>query len=315
MGILVLHFFPKGTRVNPIVIKDGMYLKGSANLVYNSRNIVNRLWVKGGKAVSEPFTQPITVGAVPIPLFYSPREPVAVTIGGMAKTLGVQNIDQPGTHDFLLNASEKLLVPDLCTSGSGSITYCYEYPIKILLEEPASQQKYGIFEDVLNVNTGDKVLALEQGLTYLYKYCQPVLSGSIKPFIGVFKAGEIIGIRIEELGIDTVLKIKEVTYDSVPLKPISINLQLEAPERGIGTILKDMEQRLAKLEKTTYQDDEGPVEKYIAKEEIYSWIEETVKTEPVLAEEFRFWNEDVSYTSHLFSLPSETLYPSDNLFP
>ena len=140
--------------------------------------------MKGGKATSDPYTQSITVsGTTPIPLFYTPRAPngtsVTVLISGVNKTVGIQNIDKVGTRDFLLNAAEKLLVPDLCATGTGSITYSYEYPIKLLLENLESQDKYGLFEDVLKVETDDKILAHEQGEQYLAKYSNPVVTGSI----------------------------------------------------------------------------------------------------------------------------------------
>lgn len=315
MGTLALHFYPAGSRKNPIVIKENMYHRGSANLVSNSQNIVNKLWVKGGKALSALYTQNIAIGTVPIPLFYFPRYPVTVTIGGVGKTLGIQNIDAAGTKDFLLNVNEKLLIPDLVTTGSGTISYLYEYPIKILLEEPISQGQYGIFEDVLTVNTDDRELAIELGLKHLFKYSQPVISGSLSPFTGTFKAGETIKVEIPKLKIDSELLIKSVTVDSIPKKPIVISLSLETPERDLSNILKDLKQRLDKLEKDSYKDDEGPILKYIAKEELYIWAEIADKTEPIQATEWEFWAEDVVNTPHLLLLPSSTLYPSEILYP
>ncbi len=333
MGILAVHFLPKGSRKNPIKITDGTYQKGSAELVPDASNIVNRLWIKGGKATSELYTQNISVGTLPIQLYYSPRAPITVTVDGASKTIGIQNIHEAGTHDFLINAAEKLLVPDLCTTGSGTITYKYEYPIKILLEEPASQQKYGVFEDILQVDTDDKDLALELGFKHLYKYSQPIISGSIKPFKGIYKAGEIIRVKIPGINIDADLQIKEVSYNSTPMKPVEITLQLETPERDLSNILKEMAKRIAKLEKTTYSDSEGPVEKYVAKEENYKWLEEGVKTEPVQSQEWIFWQEASEKTEPLrieesitwkeeaintalpLLLPSDSLYPSETLYP
>ena len=315
MGILALHFYPAGSRKNPIVIKENMYHRGSVNLVPNSQNIVNKLWVRGGKALSALYTQYITVSTISIPLFYFPRAPVTVTIGGVVKTLGIQNIDAAGTKDFLLNVNEKMLIPDLVTTGTGTISYLYEYPIKIRLEEPVSQEQYGIFEDVLTVNTDDKELALELGLKHLFKYSQPVISGSLSPITGTFKAGETIKVEIPRLKIDSVLLIKDVTLDSAPNNPIVISLNLETPERDLSNILKDLKQRLDKLEKDNYKEDEGPILKYIASEEIYGWAESASKTDPIQSDEWEFWAEDVANTPHLLLLPSETLYPSDTLYP
>jgi hypothetical protein len=122
--LLRLDFTPPGAVVNPHGIGPNDYKKGTANLTPNSDKLVNRLWVKGGRALSEPHTQALTVtGVTPIPLDYSPRAPedgfITVTVDGETKTLGVQNLDSAGEYDFLLNASEKILIPDLCTAGAG----------------------------------------------------------------------------------------------------------------------------------------------------------------------------------------------------
>jgi len=266
---LDVNFFTGASRVNSTVLSQAghNFKKGTASFTPDASKLVNRLWVKGGKALSDPYTQNITVTEnTPIQLYYTPRaggEGITVTIGGVPKTVGIQNIDDTGTKDFLLNAAEKLLIPDLCTSGSGTIVYRYEYPIKILLEDLESQAKYGLFEDIYNVDTNDKTLAKELGLQYLAKYSNPVITGSIEPMHGIYKPGELIKIEIPDININDYLQIKSVTYESVPVQSrVNRKLQLESPERDAASILKNLNKRLAKLEKAVYNDEDGPVEKY-----------------------------------------------------
>ena len=349
---LTVHFFPTGLRISPHTLEPGKYKKGTANLTPNSSQLVNKLWVKGGKTTSDLYTQDITVGTEPILLHYSPRSPVTVTIGGVEKTLGIQNIHDLGSHDFLLNVSEKLLVPDLCTTGTGTISYKYEYPIKILLEEPDSQGQYGTFEDILKVDTDDKTLALELGYQHLLKYSQPVVSGSIEPFAGIYRPGDYVLTTIPDLNIAQYLEVKQVTYDSIPgTGRVEIKLQLESPERDLSNILKDLSKRLAALEKATMNDDEGPVEFYISREETLTWTEDAQripaietedtltwaetaeKTTPIsheesivwsesfvelatkeVADETAAWTEDLTVTQASL-LPSGTLYPAEDLYP
>ena len=351
MSIVSVHFFPAGSRMSKYALKAGTYKKGSAQLTPNSSQLVNKLWVKGDKALSDVYSQAITVGAAPIPLHYSPRAPVTVTIGGVVKTLGIQNIQEPGGHDFLLNAAEKLLIPDMCTSGAGEISYRYEYPIKILLEEPNSQGRYGIFEDRLQVDTDDKDLALELGYRHLFKYSQPVISGSIEPFSGTYKPGEYILVQIPALNADQYLEIKEVTYDSIPGQArVDIKLQLESPDRDVSHILKDLSQRLFALEKAALKDDEGPVEYYIAREEPWAWLEvnevrppiqvggwwqwkeQANRVAPATADEEIVWRESMNIpaskevaeatawgealiATQYSLLPGENVYPADDLYP
>jgi hypothetical protein len=269
---LVVNFFEPSAKINPAVLseKAGNYHRGSAEFSQDASKMVNKLWVKGGKALSLPFTQSFTVvdGDTPIQLFYRPRasegESVTVIVDGVQRTVGIQYLDKYGEKDFLINAQEKLLVPDLCTSGSGTITYRYEYPIKILLEDAVSQATYGLFEDILKVETDDKTLAKEIGLRHLSKYSSPVTTGSIEPFEGTYKPGELVKIEIESLNINQYLEIKEVVYESRPGTGLVYrSLKLETPARTIDSILKDLNQRLMKLEKQVYNDSEGPVEKYL----------------------------------------------------
>ena len=266
---LDVNFFETANRVNQNIITANAYKQGTAEFTPDASKIVNKLWIKGSKAVSLPFTQNITVsGTTPIALFYTPRvnkdEVITVTVGGVAKTVGIQNIDKAGTKDFLINSNEKLLVPDLCTAGVGMITYRYEYPLKILLEDNISQATYGTYEDIIQVETNDKQIAREFGLKYLKKYSKPVIVGSIEPFDGIYKAGELVKVTIPTLGIDEYLVIKEVSYESVAgLGQVNRKLSLENTQNDLSDILKSMNQRLNKVETALFgSSDNSLVEKY-----------------------------------------------------
>jgi len=297
---LKVNFFKPGGRINPNIIKTGNFKRGTASLKPDSSKLVNRLWVKGGKALSDNYSQPITVGSTPIPLYYTPRattEGVIVIVDGVQRSVGIQNITPIGTTDFLLNFSEKLLIPDLLTSGTGTITYRYEYPIKLLLEEPNSQEKYGIFEDIYTVNTTDREIALEIGLRYLGKYSQPVMTGSIEPFRGVYRAGEVVKVEVPELNVDSYLQIREVSYASqANTGVVSRRLELESPERTLTNVLKSLDRRLSNLEGGGNDDD--PVERFIA-----------------TVDEGFGWKETSATTVNACPIPSENLYPSEVLYP
>ena len=303
-----VQFFRPADRINPNVLSVGTFHRGTANLKPDSKNLVNKLWVKGAKGISDDYTQAITVnGKTPIPLFYTPlatNEGVIAIINGQQKTVGIQHIHDEGIFDFLLNYSEKLLVPDLCTSGSGTITYRYEYPIKILLEEPGSQEQFGIFEDVYVVNTNDRQIALQMGLRYIGKYSQPVMTGSLQPFSGVYHPGELVKVEIPELNVDDYLQIKSVTYTTKNPPQftrsgeqyVERHLELESPERDLTNVLKEFDRRLKALEKAVQNEDEVVV-RYIAENEAWGWTEE------------------VTQAVHACPVPLENLYPSETLYP
>lgn len=259
---LVFHFFSSTVSTNTANITASNYWKGSANFAYDSSKLVNKLWVKGATAISATTaSQTVVVTTANITLDYKPHN-IKVMIGTAQKTVGIQNIDATGTKDFLLNYNEKLLIPDLTTSGTAVITYNYQYPVKILLYDNASISTYGQIEDMLKVTTNDRDIATQQGLIHLNKYKAPVLTGSISPFEGNYKPGQLVNVNIPNLDIDSDLVIKSVSYDSIPTQPIKINLQLENRLEDITDVLKQFSKRLDKLEAVGIDSDNELVEQY-----------------------------------------------------
>lgn len=264
---LDVNFFEVANTINSNVINEKSYKAGSASFDKDSSKLVNKLWVKGAKALSLPYEQAISVsGNTPIPLFYKPRAKdtgIIVEIGGVQKTLGIQYLDTAGTKDFLLNYQEKLLIPDLVTTGTGTVTYSYEYPVKILLENEESKAIYGLFEDVLVVDFDDKDIAREIGNRYLDKYSKPVTVGSIDPISGIYHCGELVKVEISSFGINEYLVVKSVSYESVRGEgKVNIKLTLENTQKDLGDIIKTMEKRLRKLESALFGQEDATVEQY-----------------------------------------------------
>lgn len=258
---LQFNFFASTISTNPNTITENSYHQGTANFVRDASKLVNKLWVKGSTALSLPISETKTLSASPIQLLYKPHD-ISITVGGVAKTIGIQNIDAVGTKDFLLNYNEKVIIPDLVTTGTAVITYKYGYPVKVLLVDDISIDKYGQYEDILNVSTGDSALATQMGINYIAKHSNPVLIGSCEPFAGDYNPGELISVDIPVLDINESLVIKSVTYDSYPLKPVSIKIDLENTTGDLTNILKQFQKRLEKLESLNTQNDNEIVQQY-----------------------------------------------------
>jgi len=300
--ILDVHFFQPSSRINSNSIITGNFYAGSANLKPDGSKLVNRLIVKGGKALSDPYNENlIVIDTNPIALKYTPHATTAgvtVLFGTASQTVGIQNITPAGTTDFLLNFSEKLIVPDQAITGSYTITYKYEYPLKILLEEPTSIASYGCWDDILISDTDDQIIATELGFAHLAKYSKPLISGNISPFANIYKPGEIVIITIPELNINEYLQIKDVTYTSlIGQSRVERTLQLESIPRDLPNILKDLNKRLSRLESDVYITEEAIILRYIA------------------IMEYSEWSEVVKVLNHSCPVPSEYLYPSEILYP
>lgn len=258
---LGFKFFSRYVEVNTASITYNNYHKGSANFSEDSSKLVNKLWIKGANAISTTtVSQTVSVTTANITLDYKPHE-ISVTIGTASQTVGIQNVDAPATKDFLLNFNEKLLVPDLVTTGTAVITYKYEYPIKILMYDNPSIATYGQIEDVLKVTTNDRNLATQIGITYLAKHKQPITMGTVSPFEGDYHAGQTVLVNIPDLNVNDNLIIKSCSYESTPTREIVIRLDLENRVDDITDILKQFSKRLDQLERKDIVDNEV-VEQY-----------------------------------------------------
>lgn len=297
-GNLEALFFSPNSKVNENNIKDNTYQLGTCNLQRDTSKLVNRLLIKGGKAKSESRHQQdfTSDGSTPIQLDYAPFSPVNVYVSDAPKTLGIQNITKAGTTDFLLNQREKLLIPHN-VSGDGYILYHYEYPIHIQIEDPSSQNTYGIWEDILTVDTDNPDTAMDMGYRYLLKYSKPVIKGSLMPLSGTYHVGEIIKVEIDSLNINEYLEIKGVSISTiVGENRIETSLQLESPQRDLSEVLQDIVKRLERLEKAEEPDDVALL-KHISPGANTGWKE----------------TEDICIMEPLY--PADDLYPEDILYP
>jgi len=261
---LDLNFFDPVTRINPVTLSQtkGNYRRGSAQFTEDPR-IINKLYVRGGMGLSEPYTETFKGDGVRriFNLGYKPSN-VSVTVNGVAKTVGVDNIDTG--KDFYVNYQEKFVKHDsgqpvLQSTDTLDITYQYEYPILILLEDKISQVKYGVFEDKLDVQSDDKDLVKLKGMQHLAKYSNPLPTGSIEPLEGMFRAGELVSINIPDLNVNGNYKISQVTHSSSP-REYKQTLQLEN-DFDTRLVLKEIRNSIKRLQEQFEQD--GPVEQIL----------------------------------------------------
>ncbi|GAB4275127.1 XkdQ/YqbQ family protein [Thermincola ferriacetica] len=265
---LDLNFFDPVTRINQVTLSQAKanYRRGSAQFTEDPR-IINKLYVRGGMGFSEPYTETFKGdGARRIfGLAYKPYN-VTVKLNGVdesaAGNVGINNIDSG--KKFYINYQEKFIKHDsgqpvLQSTDTLDITYQYEYPILILLEDKISQVKYGVFEDKLDVQSDDKDLVKLKGMQHLAKYSNPLPTGSIEPLEGLFRAGELVHIDIPDLKVNGNYKISQVTHSSSP-REYKQTLQLEN-DFDTRLVLKEIRNSIKRLQEQFEQD--GPVEQIL----------------------------------------------------
>ena len=195
----------------------------------DNTQIANKIWVRGGDYLSNAYPQdPITAvaGQTEFPIRYFPHE-ITVEVDSVAKTVGIEFVDDAGGHDFLLNYNEKLLKIDTITMTGGEIIdieYKYETPILALVQSTQSQIILiaahgggdGVKEKYIK---DDKIKTLEQaeevGQGELLKFAFQLVEGSFTSYNSGWRSGQRLHIDLTDRNIDEYYMIREVTIEAI----------------------------------------------------------------------------------------------------
>lgn len=274
---LTVNYFERDAKLNDTELSqaEGNYRKGTASFERDAEGLVNRLTVRAGETFSAQYKEEnfyYTGGETMLPLDREPvtSPPIIVLVDGSEKTVGILGETRTGTRDFLINAAEKTLIMDKYSLPAGveaqsiKVRYRYKYPIKFILEDKVSQAEYGVWDDVLDLETTSVTEARLLGLNHLNKYKQPIELGSIEPFGGVYYPGETVKVDIPDLLVDGYYRIRDVSITSEPGTGVVIKtLKLETPERELAQIIKDITKRLRALEQGKTGDSKESAHKII----------------------------------------------------
>lgn len=225
-----LHFFDRETYAAPFSLTEEGGNYSDLSIEPDLSQVRNRVFVRGGVYASDPFTQTFkgdgnnrawTLAYKPHPI--SATTPITVTLNGVTKTLGIENLDDPATKDFLLNYSEKVIKAgtNLATPTSTdtiAVTYRYEVPVLVQVDDPSSQQSLaaitggdGIYEHLIqDENIKTKELAWQVGQAEMAQFSNPKVTASFSTFTSGLRAGMLISVQIARRGIDRTFLITSV---------------------------------------------------------------------------------------------------------
>ena len=155
-----VHYFPLTTDPAPFDIDSTNNEYTDLNISKDTSQLKNRVYVRGGTKLSDATTYSVKGDGVArqFPLPDKPHD-VTVTVNGAAKTLGIKNIDSSG-FDYYLNFNEKYIEQDsgltiLATTDTLAVTYTYDIPILVAVEDTASiaangVKEFAIFDKTIN---------------------------------------------------------------------------------------------------------------------------------------------------------------------
>lgn len=256
----VFQFFSSKTKVNPRIISEDDIVPGTLDITPRSE-IVNRLRVKGGYRLSNDYTQTWQADGTNIfPFYYkrvraSTQGKIVVKIDGVEVQTGTKYIDDFNNPDIqaLINITDNHIETKNNPTTSVEATYRYEYPIILLLENLASQQKYGMIDGTYEVNSNDENFVRQAGQMYLDKHSEEIISGSFQVWEGYYNAGELIKVELPEHNIDEYLKITSVNYSS-SMNSLDIAIQIENIIDD-SVLIKSILKRIEQLEKANEEEN------------------------------------------------------------
>jgi len=216
-----LHFFPIGTNMAPISLSDSGDNYWGLDLTQDNSQLKNRVYVRGSTKLSNMTTNG-QKGDGTSTIFLLPDKPhnITITVNGVSKSVGIQNIDLSG-FDFYLNYDEKYLVQDsggavLGTSDVLSVQYQYDLPILVAVEDTASIAEFGVKEFPIfdNTITTDQA-AIDRASAELLDYSTSLYSGTFYTMVTGFKSGQTLNLVSALRSITEVYTVTQVIGTSI----------------------------------------------------------------------------------------------------
>lgn len=221
-----IHYFPSTQNPAPFNISDSQTYaadQGFFNLqiMSDASQLKNRVYVRGGTKLSDATTYS-TKGDGTKTKFTLPDKPhaVSLTINGVAKTVGIYNIDTTG-FDWYLNFEEKYMVQDsggaiLTSSDTFSLTYTYDIPILVAVENTSSIATNGVHEFLITDNTiSTTQAARDRASAELTDYANNMVDGQFSTFTNGFRSGQYVTVTSSVLGISATYIVQKVHAVSI----------------------------------------------------------------------------------------------------
>ena len=207
----------------------------------DASQLKNRVYVRGGTELSDTTTYS-TKGDGVMRQFILPDKPhdVTVTVNGSPQTVGIKNVNLSG-YDWYLNFQEKYIEQDaagvvLATTDTFVMTYKYDVPILVAVEDTASIAESGVHEFAIfekSIATTDAARA--RANAELTDYANNLIEGSFDTYSLGFRTGQYIHIDRSDYDVDADYIVQRVTAQSEGAGNFKYSIEL-ASAKTMGII-------------------------------------------------------------------------------
>ena len=286
-----LHFFNpiEANQLAPVVIDSSTKIREFRHAL-EITGLRNRVYVRGGTMLSDPWTYETKADGT-ARQWWLPHKPhdISLTVGGEAKTVGVENVDEEADYDYMMNFQEKYIRCSEHTSTPAdgatiSVTYRYDIDVITVVEDVASQQAVaavqggdGVYEHVIVDETLTTIEAAEAaGYADLREHANPRVSGSFMTEITGWEPGQLVTIDLPDRGIQNTFLVQRVTI--TPLVNWSWTYHVEYGGRLLG--IADWLQALWKAQQKKKLGETALLHKFTYAGETVSTADELVHENP-----------------------------------
>lgn len=216
-----LSFFSTEELVSPapMSLVPGGYFRNLKHSI-DKQGLRNRVYVRGGTMLSDPFTYSIVADGVER-IWTLPHKPHDITFN--QGLVGIENIHKEEDFPYLMNYQEKYVRASAQTStvASGTtLTFTYKYDIDVIttVEDIESQQAIaavqgddGVYEHVISDDSLTTIEAAEAaGNGDLRQNANPKVSGSFETEVTGWAPGQLVDINLPDRGINGTYLVQKV---------------------------------------------------------------------------------------------------------
>jgi len=233
--------------------------------------IRNRVFFSGGNFLSSPITQTFAGDDVTdtFTLTYKPHA-IGLDENGTAKTVGIENITDPATVDYIMNYGNKTIERTAAALPSGvTLTATYSYQAKVLVQydDPAAQAYVAALEggdgihehQIIDTSIDTNEEAFDMSKADVDKNGIPMLRGGFETYTDGFAAGQLIDVNITGHAFNGSYLIQNVRAFSIGGGSFKYTVLFSERKKTVEDILVGL------IRKSTIQTaDSDAIEKIIA---------------------------------------------------
>ena len=236
-----IHNFPLTTEAAPFNIDSDSNEYIDLQLQKDASQLKNRVYVRGGTKLSD-FTTYNEKGDGEKTVFVLPDKPhdISVEVNSVSETLGIKHIHTSG-YDWYVNFEEKYIEQDsggavLTDSDTLTVTYKYDIPILVALEDSASIEEYGqrefaIFDKQITTTQA----ARDRASAELTDYGNNIIEGSFTTYTPGFISGQYININLTDYDVNADYLVQSVKTKSMGAGTFQYEVSI-ASAKTIGII-------------------------------------------------------------------------------